>query len=91
MAYVSQERYKDMEYVRLFFSSSFINMSSANRFAALLGDENTEVDKLGNVKPAEKKESDHPPTRREQRRTNQKRVPAGNKRSQTPSFLLILS
>ncbi|CAO3658192.1 unnamed protein product [Rhizopus stolonifer] len=50
--------------------------SGTNRFAALLGEENTEIDKLGNNKPAEKKESDQPPTRREQRRTIQKRVPA---------------
>ncbi|KAG1180048.1 hypothetical protein G6F70_000770 [Rhizopus microsporus] len=47
-----------------------------NRFAALLGDEEGEVDKLGNLKPAEKKDKDQPPTRREQRRINQKRVPA---------------
>lgn len=48
-----------------------------SRFAALLGDEEGEVDKLGNLKPAEKKDKDQPPTRREQRRINQKRVPAG--------------
>ncbi|KAI9261102.1 hypothetical protein BY458DRAFT_557355, partial [Sporodiniella umbellata] len=48
----------------------------ANRFAALSGEESSEVDKLGNTKPLEKKESEQPPTRREQRRATQKRVPA---------------
>lgn len=51
---------------------------SQNRFNALLGDEETEVDKLGNVKPVEKK-NDQPPTRRELRKTGQ-RQPAGNKK-----------
>jgi plasminogen activator inhibitor 1 RNA-binding protein len=47
-----------------------------NRFDALLGDEDTEVDKLGNVKPKEKKDADKPPTRRDVRRNGQ-RQPAG--------------
>lgn len=48
-----------------------------NRFGALLGEEETEIDKLGNNKPIEKKGEAQPPTRREQRRTGQ-RQPAGN-------------
>lgn len=47
-----------------------------NRFGALLGEEETEIDKLGNNKPIEKKGEPQPPTRREQRRTGQ-RQPAG--------------
>ncbi|KAI8051875.1 hypothetical protein BDF21DRAFT_498376 [Thamnidium elegans] len=39
-----------------------------NRFGALLGEEETEIDKLGNVKPVEKKGDAGPPTRREVRR-----------------------
>ncbi|KAI8391385.1 uncharacterized protein BYT42DRAFT_542943 [Radiomyces spectabilis] len=41
-------------------------MSGINRFEALLGDEETEVDKLGNVKPVDKKED--PKTRRDTRK-----------------------
>ncbi|KAI8997073.1 hypothetical protein BDB01DRAFT_714016 [Pilobolus umbonatus] len=41
---------------------------ASNRFVALLGDEDVEVDKLGNAKPIEKK-TDSQPTRRETRRT----------------------
>lgn len=49
-----------------------------NRFGALLGEEETEIDKLGNVKPVEKKGDAPPPTRREQRRaTTGTRQPAG--------------
>lgn len=46
-----------------------------NRFTALSGDGETEVDKLGNVKPVEKK-NDQPPTRRDLRKAGQ-RQPAG--------------
>lgn len=49
-----------------------------NRFGALLGEEETEIDKLGNIKPVEKKGDAPPPTRREQRRaTTGTRQPAG--------------
>jgi hypothetical protein len=49
-----------------------------NRFGALLGEEETEIDKLGNIKPVEKKGDAQPPTRREQRRaTTGTRQPAG--------------
>lgn len=49
-----------------------------NRFGALLGEEETEIDKLGNLKPVEKKGDAPPPTRREQRRaTTGTRQPAG--------------
>ncbi|KAI8344958.1 hypothetical protein BD560DRAFT_411778 [Blakeslea trispora] len=45
---------------------------SQNRFDILLGDEETEVDKLGNTKPAEKKGDAQPPTRRDLRRAGQR-------------------
>lgn len=41
---------------------------SQNRFGVLLGEEETEIDKLGNIKPVEKKGDAPSPTRREQRR-----------------------
>ncbi|RCH91750.1 hypothetical protein CU098_010349, partial [Rhizopus stolonifer] len=41
-----------------------------NRFGVLLGEEETEVDKLGNTKPVEKKGEPQPPTRRDLRRTS---------------------
>lgn len=47
-----------------------------NRFGALLGEEETEIDKLGNVKPVEKKGDPQPPTRKEVRRGGF-RQPAG--------------
>lgn len=50
-----------------------------NRFGALLGEEETEIDKLGNLKPVEKKGDAGPPTRREVRRGGF-RQPAGKKR-----------
>lgn len=43
-----------------------------NRFGALLGEEETEIDKLGNIKPVEKKGDAQPPNRREQRRGAQR-------------------
>jgi hypothetical protein len=58
---------------------------TANRFDALFGSEGTEVDKLGNVKPKEKKESDKPPTRRDLRRTGQ-RQPAGKNKTKRVFF-----
>ena len=51
---------------------------SNNRFGALLGEEETEIDKLGNVKPIEKKDDGQAPTRREQRRGGQRQA-AGKK------------
>jgi hypothetical protein len=54
---------------------------TANRFDALFGSEGTEVDKLGNVKPKEKKESDKLPTRRDLRRTGQRQPAGKNKRN----------
>lgn len=50
-----------------------------NRFGALLGEEETEIDKLGNVKPVEKKGDAQPPTRKEVRRGGF-RQPAGKKK-----------
>jgi hypothetical protein len=59
-----------------------------NRFGVLLGEEETEIDKLGNVKPVEKKDDGQPPTRREQRRGAQ-RQPAG-KVFRNAFFLILL-
>jgi len=48
-----------------------------NRFGALLGEEETEIDKLGNVKPVEKKDDGQQPNRRKQlRATTGTRQPA---------------
>ncbi|KAI7903017.1 uncharacterized protein BX663DRAFT_531112 [Cokeromyces recurvatus] len=45
---------------------------SQNRFNALLNEEETEIDKLGNTKPVQKKDNDKLPTRREMRRSSQR-------------------
>lgn len=47
-----------------------------NRFSVLLGEENMNLDRLGNIEPVEKNESDQQLIRHEQRKVNQKRVPA---------------
>ncbi|KAI9478506.1 MAG: hypothetical protein EXX96DRAFT_571174 [Benjaminiella poitrasii] len=45
---------------------------SQNRFNALLNEDETEVDKLGNIKPVEKKDNNKLPTRREAHRIGQR-------------------